>query len=167
MTEDDIDTASQQPSSHWVESGSGSLGRLYVELIKADNLPNMDATSLNLRDKTDAFACMVFEDCVVNTDVITDSLSPRWMPWCRRAFVFNIAHPSSDLLLGLFDFDPEVSPLQTVSRVVSSSVHDPIGRVVINVARFWQDTIYNVSVSAVSVGDGSTLCWNLFLICSF
>ena len=146
MTDEEIETTASGPSTHWIESGSGNLGRLYVELIKADKLPNMDAATLNIRDKTDAFACMVFEDCIVNTDVVTDSLSPRWMPWCRRAFVFNISHPSSDLLIGIFDHDPEASPLQTVARLASSGVHDSIGRLVVNVARFRQDTVYNLTV---------------------
>ena len=76
---------------------------VYFELIGCNDLPNMDAATVNLRDKTDAFGCIMFEDAIVNTDVVTDSLSPRWPPWCRRAFVFNLSHPTSDILLALFD----------------------------------------------------------------
>jgi hypothetical protein len=81
---------------------------VYFELIGCDGLPNLDAMTLNLNDKTDSFACVAFEDSIVNTDVISDSLSPRWMPWSYRAFAFKMDHPSSDILLSLFDYDPEV-----------------------------------------------------------
>ena len=103
----------------------------------------MDKQTLNVRDKTDAFACVMFEDCIVNTDVITDSLSPRWLPWCRRAFVFNISHPSSDVHLALFDYDPELSPGQLLSRA-ASELHDPIGRVRINLSKLAPGTTYNL-----------------------
>ena len=101
---------------------------VYFEVIGCDGLPNMDSTTLNVRDKTDAFACIAFEDALVNTDIISDSLSPRWMPWCYRAFVFNVSHPSSDILIGLFDYDPETSPAQLLSRA-AGDLHDQVGRV--------------------------------------
>lgn len=123
--------------------GTGGIGKLYLEVIACDKLPNMDTITLNPRDKTDAFACIVYEDCIVNTDVIVDSLSPRWMPWCQRAFAFNISHPSSDVFLGLFDHDLELNPL----HLISSTVHDPIGRLVINVCNFKPGTSYLLTVS--------------------
>lgn len=117
---------------------------VYFELIGCDGLPNLDATTMNVLDKTDSFASIAFEDCLVNTDVINDSLSPRWMPWSYRAFAFNVSHPSSDILLALFDYDPECSPAQVLSRA-TGGLHDRIGRVRINLAKFLPDTTYNLT----------------------
>ena len=58
-----------------------------------------------LIDKTDAYCSIIYEDAVANTDVINDELSPRWMPWSQRAFIFHVNHPSSQVLLGVFDYD--------------------------------------------------------------
>jgi len=66
---------------------------------------------------------------MVRTDVIHDALDPRWMPWCTRAFCFNINHPSSILMLGVFDYD-------------TTTEHDPVGRVVVNMANFQSNTSY-------------------------
>jgi hypothetical protein len=62
--------------------------------------------------------------------------------------VFNVAHPSSDLVLAIFDYDPEGSPLQMVSRA-AASLHDAIGRVQVNLSSFHMNTEY-------------TLCYPLF-----
>lgn len=132
LTEKEIDFESQQSSKHWIEAGTGSLGKVFVEVLGCSNLPNLDA-SITGRDKTDAFTCLVFEDCIVNTDVINDSLSPRWMPWSQRAFIFNIMHPSSQLMLGVFDYD----------GTFGNPDHDAVGRAVINISNLRPDTIYN------------------------
>jgi hypothetical protein len=67
-----------KPSYSWVEAGSGSLGKLYVEILKCDNLPNMDSRLGSLEvGYTDAFCCIIFEDSILNTDVIQDDLNPR------------------------------------------------------------------------------------------
>lgn len=108
----------------------------------------MDAMTANVRDKTDAFACLVFEDAIVMTDVIGDTLSPRWPTWSQRAFAFNIGHPSSTLQIGVFDFDPELSPLQMVSRA-AADVHDPVGRIQIHLSNFVPDTEYTLAVRVV------------------
>lgn len=143
MTKEQINAEAKKPSFKWVEASSGELGKVFIEIISCDNLPNMDALSLNVRDKTDAFACLVYEDSIVYTDVIGDCLSPRWMPWCQRAFAFNTAHTSSKLFIALFDHDPELSPIQMVSRT-TSSLHDSIGRCVINVDEFLPNTVYTL-----------------------
>jgi C2 domain len=123
-----------KPSKYWIETGSGALGKVFVEVLKCDNLPNLDVAVAG-RNKTDAFACIVFEDSLVNTDVIRDSLSPRWMPWCQRAFVFNIMHPSSQLLVGLVDLDSGVTNLG----------HDFIGRAVVNLSNLRPQTLYTLT----------------------
>jgi hypothetical protein len=115
LTEEEIEKEAFAPSTKWIEAGTGSVGKYYVEIIGCDGLPNMDF-SVTGRDKTDgkfkecklkvdyrtttmltscrysveAFCTMVYEDCVVNSDVIHDCLSPRWPSWSQRAFVFNI-----------------------------------------------------------------------------
>ena len=134
MTEKEIDFESIQPSKYWIEAGTGGLGKVFVEVIRCDNLPNLD-TSISGRDKTDAFTCLVFEDCIVNTDVINDSLSPRWMSWSQRAFIFNIMHPSSQLMVGVFDYD----------GTFTDPDHDPIGRAAINISTLRPNTMYTTT----------------------
>lgn len=148
MTKSQIRQEALQPSTNWIEAGSGSIGRVYVEVIKCDGLPNMDMWNVSPQIATDTFACLVFEDSIVNTDVITNTRSPCWAPWSRRAFAFNVSHPSSNVLLGLFDWDSESSPIQMAMRF-ASDVHDPIGRILINVAAAVPDTIYTLTVSNV------------------
>lgn len=124
LTEPMIDYHSLQPSQKWITTGSGMFGRLFVEIIGCDGLPNMDNLS-----KTDAFVCIVYEDCAVNTDVIPDVNSPRWMPWTQRAFIFHILHPSSQLFVGVFDYD-------------NGDSHDPISRVTIDTTSLHPNTEY-------------------------
>jgi C2 domain len=144
LTRQEIEDQSSAPSTDWLEVGSGDIGRLYVEVLRCDGLPNMDKGTLNLLDKTDAFCCLLFEDGVVNTDVIGDTLSPRWMPWSRRAFSFRIDHPQSDLIVGVFDYDPPNSPLQLATQAIAS-LHDPIGRCVVKLSRLLPQTEYTLT----------------------
>jgi C2 domain len=153
MSKEQLIAESLKRSTHWVEGGSGHVGKLYLEILGCEGLPNMDAFTANPREATDAFACVVFEDAIVNTAIIPDCLSPRWMPWCRRAFVFNITHPSSTLLIGLFDFDPEKSPLQLLSRA-TGDLHDAIGRIVIRLSNYRQGIDYTTAVRFVVVWTG-------------
>lgn len=144
MTEKELRFEATKPSTSWVESGSGKLGKVYFEVIGCDNLPNLDF-SLTGRNKTDAFICVVFEDCVVNTDVINDTLSPQWMPWSQRAFVFNILHPSSQLMLGVFDYDADLG-------IVSEASHDVIGKANINLTNFSPGTVYTLRYDLIAQG---------------
>ena len=116
MTHEDIQLECMQPSDHWVDAGTGSLGRIYLEVLGCDGLPNLDTGGF-LGNKTDAFVSLVFEDCYVRTDTIDDCLSPRWLPWMRRAFIFNIYHSSSQLLLGVFDYDAGFDDHDLIGRV--------------------------------------------------
>lgn len=167
MTKEGIIEESMKPSTYWIEAGSGDVGKVYFEVLACQgkietlnesavtvewtctltpavtDLPNMDL-NLTTRDQTDAFACIAFEDALVHTDVIGDTLSPRWMPWCQRAFVFNISHPSSSLYIGVFDHDHELSPMQLLSRA-AADLHDPVGRVQIHLSNFAADTDYTLA----------------------
>ena len=86
---------------------------------------------------TDAFCAMVFEDTFVRTSIIHDSLHPKWMPWACRAFCFPIQHPSSFLMLGVFDYDAIQVGLQ--------QQHEPMGRVVIHLDAFEPETVYTMT----------------------
>ena len=145
MNDQQIDAESEKPSTNWIEAGSGKLGKLYVEILRCDHLPNMDTVTLLPLDKTDAFACFVYEDSVVCSDVIPNCLSPRWLPWTNRAFAFNISHPASKMFLGVFDQDPMSSPVQQVKRAATNNLHDSIGRVMVNLSRFVPGTVYNLT----------------------
>jgi hypothetical protein len=144
MTENELRFEATKPSTNWVESGSGKLGKVYFEVIGCDKLPNLDY-SLTGRNKTDASVCVVFEDCVVNTDVINDTLSPQWMPWSQRAFVFNILHPSSQLMLGVFDYDAGLG-------IVMDASHDAIGKVNINMTNCSPGTVYTLRYDLIAQG---------------
>ena len=106
---------------------SGAIGQLNIEIIQAQDLPNLDSGTLG--NFTDAFIAMVFEDSICRTDIIHDELSPRFMPWCQRAFTFSIQHPSSLLFLGAFDYD-------------AIGNNTPIGRVVLDLSKFRGNTVY-------------------------
>jgi hypothetical protein len=84
--------------------------------------------------KTDAFCGIVFEDVFVRSSVVYDSLNPRYVPWSTRAFMLHQAHPSSILMLGLFDYDE--GPLK---------VDDPIGRIALHLGNFSTDTMYTLT----------------------
>lgn len=71
MTEEEIEFEHIKESQHWIDSGSGKLGKIYVEVLGCDGLPNLDTGGF-LGNKTDAFVSIVFEDSVVQTDIIDD-----------------------------------------------------------------------------------------------
>lgn len=135
MCHEDIEEECYKKSENWVETGSGELGRLYVEILKCEDLPQLDVGGF-VGNKTDSFVSIVFEDTLVRTDAIDDCLSPRWLPWTKRAFIFHIFHSSSDLLVGVFDHDDVED-------------HDLAGRVSIELSNLRKNTVY-------------TLCYDLY-----
>ena len=132
LTKDQVEECSQKESKKWIDLGSGKLGRVFVEIIGCDDLPNLDHSVLipGSSDKTDAFVSIVYEDSAAFTDVIDDCLSPRWMPWSRRAFIFRMMHPSSQIFLAVFDHD--------------QIRHDVVGRASIDITNLKPNTIYNL-----------------------
>ena len=131
MTHNEMKAETRKPSKAWVETGSGKLGTLHLEILTCSDLPNVDVGEA-LGNVTDAFVCAVFEDAMVQTDIIDDELSPLWLPWTQRAFRFGIMHPASMLYLAVFDYDVGISP------------HEPIGRVGVNISNFQRDTTYTL-----------------------
>ena len=77
LTHQDLRLETIKPSMNWIEAGTSnnSLGRVFVEIIECDDLPNMDAGT-SFGNKTDAFICLVHEDGYGETDAIYDNLSP-------------------------------------------------------------------------------------------
>lgn len=134
MPENQIQAESKKASQEWIEAGSGNVGKFYLEILGCDGLPNLDI-SVAGRNKSDPFVLIAFEDCVVNTDVINDCLAPRWMPWTRRAFVFNVMHPSSQFYIAVMDYEGV------------KSRHDKIGRVIVNPTNLRPDTMYTMRYS--------------------
>ena len=133
LSDDQIQEETMGPSHKWVDIGSGSLGKIYVEILGADNLPNLDS-SVRGKDKSDPFAMLVYEDCCAKTDIVDDCLSPRWLPWTQRAFIFNMDHSSSDIFVGIFDYDGTLG-----------NQHDLVGRVAIEISSLRPMTDYVLS----------------------
>ena len=121
------------PSHHWVKAGSGQEGKIFLEVLACDDLPNMDLNVGGVGDVTDAFVTILYEDVLVQTPVIQNELSPRWLPWTQRAFIFYLTNPSSSIYLSVFDYD------------LGFSGHKPIGRAVINFSNFKPGVVYNLN----------------------
>ena len=130
MSEEDIKAEALKCSRKWLDIGAGEHGTLFVEVIGLDGIPNKDK-NISGQNKTDSFVALIYEDCMVKTDVIDDCLSPRWLPWMQRAFVMHMAHTSSHLYVGAFDYDPGLA-----------ADHDIIGRLSIDLANLRPDTEY-------------------------
>ena len=130
MTKTYLEAEAEKISTKWIETGSGTLGKVFVEIIGCDDIPNLDHDLTN-NNLSDAYVCLTYEDCVANTDVISNCLKPRWMPWTQRAFVLRMNHPSSQLFLGVFDHD-------------HIGTDDFIGRAVINLSNFRPNTTYRL-----------------------
>eukprot|EP00977_Amphora_coffeiformis_P016528 scaffold5139_cov155-Amphora_coffeaeformis.AAC.3 len=146
MTHSDIKSATGRPSQKWIQAGSEgstSLGRLYVEILSAHDLPNVDFGS-TVGNETDSFCTLVYGDAMVQTDVIDDELNPHWLPWSQRAFVFHMQHPSQVLYLAVFGF--KRNPLVN---------HTPIGRVEINPINLQNNTIYNLEYHLTSTSHST------------
>jgi hypothetical protein len=133
ITREALKTQTQLPSRKWIQSGSkaSSIGRLYLEVLSAHGLPNVDIGS-HVGNETDAFCAVVYGDAMTQTDVVYDELSPHWPCWSQRAFCFYMQHPSQVLYLSIFGY--KRSPLH----------HRSIGRVEVNPIHFHNQTVYNL-----------------------
>jgi hypothetical protein len=134
MTKKEIEVETPKESQNWIDVGTGKLGRLFVEILGCDDLPNLDSGGF-AGNKTDTFVSLVYEDSTLQTDVIDDTLSPRWLPWTKRAFIFHVFHSSSQLFLGVFDYDDSLNPADD---------HDLVGRVSIDLTNLQKDTVYTL-----------------------
>ena len=142
MTRAQIQEDSTKRSTNWIDAGSGSFAKVYLEILGCDDLPNLDgaAGTISSNVKTDAFVCVVFEDVVLKTDVIDDSLSPRWMPWSKRAFCLRQIHSSSQIFLGVFDYN-------------ATGDNDRVGRVVVDLSTYSSNVEYTLHFSIHNKGS--------------
>ena len=130
FTEEQLHRECWKESTNWIKAGSGTLGKVFVEVLQCRDLPNVDTGPGN---KTDAFVSIVYGDVMVQTETIDDSLAPMWMPWTKRAYVFNMDHPSTAMYIGVVDYD------------VGPAEHECIGRVAIQINKFSPGMIYTLS----------------------
>lgn len=134
MTKEGLNKTCLKQSQNWVCCGSGDRGKVYLEVLKCDNLKNIDALQnvIDPDNLTDSFVAIVMEDTMLKTDVVDDCLDPRWMPWTRRAFELNIISPASPIIIGVFDdYDN-----------VGETSFAPLGRVVVDISNFYSNTDY-------------------------
>jgi hypothetical protein len=149
MSETQIEEVSKDHSTSWTMAGSGSTGKLYIEIVGCDGLTNPGQAS---GEKSDPFVNIVYEDSIVNTDVIHDCLSPRWMPWSQRAFVMNMMCLSSQIFIGVFDYN---NSNQGIDSPASAEVnHDPLGRAVINLSSLRPRAIHTLTYNLYDSDDG-------------
>ena len=151
MTPEQIKQETRRPSRKWVQAGNTkqSLGRLYVEILSAHDLPNVDLGE-TVGNKTNGFCSIVYGDTMVQTDLIDDELSPHWLPWTRRAFVFNVSNewrnPSGvALFLGVFGFKRK--PFRR---------HRAMGRVEIRPFSFQRNTLYELEYNIYKNSHATT-----------
>jgi C2 domain len=147
MTKEAIQKECMKESLNWVDTGNGPVGRLFVEIIGCDNLPQMDTGGM-LGNKTDAFVQLVFEDTMGRTDTIDDSLAPRWMPWTKRAFILHMYHASSDLFIAVFDYDASINP---------ADEHDFIGRAAVDLSNLRKNIVYTLTYDLYTTSQMSNL----------
>ena len=60
LTEEELHRECWKESTNWIKAGSGTLGKVYVEVLQCRNLPNVDTGVGNL---TDAFVSSVNRRC--------------------------------------------------------------------------------------------------------
>ena len=130
MTKQSIYNTAFKQSHSWVAAGSGNLGKIYLEILSCDNLPDLDVGTAG--NVTDAFISVVHEDAMVCTDVIWNALNPRWQPWTNRAFIFSMQHASSNVFIGAFDYDARIK----------NPEYEFIGRISINITNLTPNTDY-------------------------
>lgn len=154
LSEEELQRECYKPSTNWIQAGGvgaqcsvnngggsgrednidNSLGQVYLEVLRCDGLPNVDAGG-SLGNKSDPFVSIVYGDIMVQTEVIDDSCSPIWPPWSSRAFVFQMKHPSTAVYIGVADYD--VGPLE----------HECIGRISIHLGRFSHGVLHTLTYS--------------------
>ena len=67
LSKKELETEMFKPSTNWTEVGyagrsnSQSLGKVYLEILRCQDLPNVDVGE-SVGNLTDSFACVVFED---------------------------------------------------------------------------------------------------------
>lgn len=134
LSKEDLINESFSSSTQWTEAGSGSLGSVLLEIICCEDLK---------KNSMDQFVCIVFEDCMVQTDILRDCLNPRWMPWTQRAFVFRRMYQLSSMYIGVINYN------------VGMLNHKGCGRTVIDLSAFTEGTVYTLKYALYSSSNTS------------
>ncbi len=137
LTETEMMEFAHGASRTWIEAGSGALGRVYVEIIACEGLKSKSIQNF-IGKKADPFVSLVYEDCIVETDIIPNCNNPFFMPWTKRAFVFNTMNALSSLYLGVFDHDCGPFP------------HKGLGRATIDLHELKPNTKYTLKYNLYS-----------------
>jgi len=149
LTKTQLEKEALSPSYSWLDIGSGTLAKVYLEIIGCDGLRDTDKNVLDKDDKTDACCCIVYEDTIVCTETVNDCLSPRWMPWTQRAFVLHTESVYARLRIGVFDKDKGLKE--------QFGGHDYLGRIDINLANCETETEYILKYNLRGEGEEQTL----------
>ena len=139
-------------------SEDDAIGELRLEVLEAEGLPNADAVfGISAGNMTDSFALVLFEGNAARTNVIYDSLKPRWSaadPDSFRAFSFPILYPHSMVYVSINDYDGAKKNATQANdddsrkgsrrtKLSSLNADDPIGRVAIQLGRLVSGTVYD------------------------
>lgn len=158
MTQSEIESRSLEPSQRWIHVGEGTqMGKIFIEIIACDGFARRSTATVGEGSvaaasssssspysglKTNSFISIAYENNIVSTDIIQDTLSPRWMPWSRRAFIFNVIHPSSRIFIGAHD-----------SYDAAHDDHRPVGRISFSIHNFRPGPEYELRYKLYSPTD--------------
>ena len=82
-------------------------GKLKVSIKKADNLPNLDSTLLNRRNKSDPFVVVALQNEfgelfeIARTATIDNNLNPEW----NEDYIVDVCHEVTKILFIVYDED--------------------------------------------------------------
>lgn len=73
MTKDMLNKEMMEDSREWIDAGSGDLGRLFVEVLECNGLPNLDTGGM-MGNKTDGFVSILLYCCIhsYTRDIVVD-----------------------------------------------------------------------------------------------
>jgi len=116
-----------------------TIGELEIEVLEAANLPNKDLGGL-IGASSDPYAIVLVEGLAGRTSVVKDSSSPRWgAATSFRAFRFPVLKAYSCVYIALADCDAS----NTTNLGLGVDLDDPIGRVVLQLAKLTANTQYD------------------------
>lgn len=64
MSQEELHKESFKDSQEWIDSGSGHLGFLFVEILACDELPNLDTGGI-IGNKTGTTQVIVYQFCII------------------------------------------------------------------------------------------------------
>ena len=73
LTKNEMAQFNYAPSKKWVEAGSGTLGRVYVEILSCEGLRRKNLGKV-MRKKTNPFICIICEFCCIQVGQFRNSV---------------------------------------------------------------------------------------------